>query len=70
MGPETSLFVYETWLIYSAVLVSGIQQSASVIRAHAFFVICFSLWFLTRYCMEFPGLYSRSLLFILYLADL
>lgn len=22
MGPETSLFVYETWLIYSAVLVS------------------------------------------------
>ena len=50
-------------LIYNVVLVSGIQQSDSVIHIHI--VILYQILFSYRYHrIEFPVLYSRSLLVI------
>jgi len=45
-------------------LISGVQQSDSVIHIYILFLDDFPLWFIIRYWIQFPELYDRSLLFI------
>ena len=52
-------------LIYNVVLVSGVWESESVIHTSTFFQSLFP--YRPLQSIEFPGLYSRSLLFILYI---
>ena len=49
-------------LIYNIVLVSGVQQSDSVI--YSFFFASFPMQVITEYCLELPVLYNRFLLVI------
>ena len=57
-----SSFLTEVYWIYNGVLGSGIQQSDSVIHMCVYiytFPGSFLLWFIIRYCIYFPVLYSR-----------
>ena len=57
-------------MIYNVVLVSGVQQSESVILyqyIYPLFLIFFPILAITEYEVEFPVLYSRSLLVIYFI---
>ena len=49
-------------MIYNVVLISAVQQNESVIHTYILFLYSFPLWFISGYSVEFPGLYSRTLL--------
>ena len=53
-----------TWLIYTAVLASGILHSEPIIHDIYSFLDSFPLQVITRNWVEFPVLFSRSLLVI------
>ena len=58
------IYIFKLKLIYNAVLISAVQQSDSVIHIYSF-LYSFPLWFIIGYyCIWFPVLYSRTLLFI------
>ena len=57
-------------LIYNSVLGSGVQQSESVIYLSIYitsFLDSFPIWAITECWVEFPVLYSRSLLVICFI---
>ena len=55
-------FIEVSWFAMLC-LISAVQQSDSVIHKYVF-SHSFPLWFITGYWILFPGLYSRTLLFI------
>ena len=55
------------YLIYNFVLISGVQQSESVIHTHIFFLFQILFPYRLLQNIEFPVLYSRSLLVIYFI---
>ena len=57
-------------MIYSVVLVLGVQQSESIICVHIpALQHSFPGWVITEYWVEFPVLYSRSLLVVYFMCS-
>ena len=64
---QNFFFLIGVQLLYSVVLVSAVQQSKSAMRIHISPLPWISFPFRSTQGMEFPGLYSRSLLLIYFI---
>ena len=63
-----TFILYWSIVIYSIVLVSGVQQSDLVMHIHVSILSdSFPIWLITEYWVEFPMLYGRSLLVICFI---